>query len=230
MTSLSPIRVMLVVPENNTTMHHELLAWLPIGSSCEVVRVPRGKGLLTQETLPAYKESTIAVCQEGADSKFDIVAYGCTAAGFILGPQGDREMAERIALVTGKPVVTTAASMVQALQAINAKKISLLTPYQDNVNDQLKLFLLAGDIHVQHFDSFYAPDVIALGNITAKQVQERATTLFAKDVDALFIACSQLPTLEILDKLSQTFKKPVLSSIQVTAKALINHSSLKAPS
>jgi len=230
MTSLSPIRVMLVVPENNTTMHHELLAWLPIGSSCEVVRVPRGKGLLTQETLPAYKESTIAVCQEGADSKFDIVAYGCTAAGFILGPKGDREMAERIASVTGKPVVTTAASMVQALQAINAKKISLLTPYQDNVNDQLKLFLLAGDIHVQHFDSFYAPDVIALGNITAKQVQERAATLFAKDVDALFIACSQLPTLEILDKLSQTFKKPVLSSIQVTAKALINHSSLKAPS
>ena len=230
MTSLSPIRVMLVVPENNTTMHHELLAWLPIGSSCEVVRVPRGKGLLTQETLPAYKESTIAVCQEGADSKFDIVAYGCTAAGFILGPQGDREMAERIASVTGKPVVTTAASMVQALQAINAKKISLLTPYQDNVNDQLKLFLLAGDIHVQHFDSFYAPDVIALGNITAKQVQERAATLFAKDVDALFIACSQLPTLEILDKLSQTFKKPVFSSIQVTAKALINHSSLKAPS
>jgi maleate cis-trans isomerase len=139
-------------------------------------------------------------------------------------------MAERIASVTGKPVVTTAASMVQALQAINAKKISLLTPYQDNVNDQLKLFLLAGDIHVQHFDSFYAPDVIALGNITAKQVQERAATLFAKDVDALFIACSQLPTLEILDKLSQTFKKPVLSSIQVTAKALINHSSLKAPS
>jgi maleate cis-trans isomerase len=229
MTSLPPIRVMLVVPENNTTMHHELLAWLPQGSSCEVVRVPRGKGLLTQETLPSYKDSTITVCQEAADAKFDIVAYGCTAAGFILGPQGDREMAERIASVTGKPVVTTAASMVQALQAINAKKISLLTPYQDHVNDQLKLFLLAGDIQVQHFDSFYAPDVIALGNITAKQVHDRATSLLARDVDALFIACSQLPTLEILDKLSQTFKKPVLSSIQVTATALINHSSLKAP-
>ena len=120
--------------------------------------------------------------------------------------------------------------MVQALQAINAKKISLLTPYQDNVNDQLKLFLSAGDIHVQHFDSFYAPDVIALGNITAKQVQEKAITLFAQDVDALFIACSQLPTFEILEALSDALKKPVLSSIQVTAKALLNHSSIKASS
>jgi maleate cis-trans isomerase len=230
MLSLSPIRVMLVVPENNTTMHHELLAWLPKGSSCEVVRVPRGKGLLTQETLPAYKESTITVCQKAAGLKFDIVAYGCTAAGFILGPEGDREMADRIASVTGKPVVTTAASMVQVLQAINAKKISLLTPYQDHVNNQLKLFLNAGDIHVQHFDSFYAPDVIALGNITAKQVHEKAITLFAQDVDALFIACSQLPTFEILEALSDAFKKPVLSSIQVTAKALLNYSSLKAPS
>jgi maleate cis-trans isomerase len=214
---------MLVVPENNTTMHQELLHWLPIGSSCEVVRVPRGKGLLTSESLPSYKNATIEVCDQSANDAFDIVAYGCTAAGFILGPDGDREMAQRIESVTGKPVVTTAHSMVQALQEIGAKNISLLTPYHDHVNDQLKLFLKSGGIEVRNFDSFYAQDVIALGKITAEQVQEKAKTLFSDDIDALFIACSQLPTQEVLHPLSSLLGKPVLSSIQVTAQYLNQH-------
>ena len=221
--STNPLHVMLVVPENNTTMHQELLHWLPKGSSCEVVKVPRGKGLLTTESLPAYKSSTIEVCEQAAKLDLDIVAYGCTAAGFILGPEGDREMAQRIGEVTGKPVVTTAYSMVQALQEIGAKNISLLTPYQDHVNDQLKLFLKSGGIEVRHFDSFYAQDVIALGQITAEQVAEKAKTLFSDDIDALFIACSQLPTQEVLHPLSLLLGKPVLSSIQVTAQYLNQH-------
>jgi maleate cis-trans isomerase len=219
------LNVMLVVPENNSTMHHELLAWLPEGSSCEVVRVPRGKGLLTKETISSYKESTLDVCRLSTKEHFDIVAYGCTAAGFILGPAGDREMAKNIEAITGKTVVTTARSMVQALKDIGAQSISLLTPYQDLVNDQLKQFLLSEGIEVKYFDSFYAPDVITLGKITADEVSVKAKTLFAKDVDALFIACSQLPTLEIVDSLTQEFGKPVLSSIQVTAKYLITTTS-----
>ena len=36
--------------------------------------------------------------------------------------------------------------------------------------------------------------------------------------DALFIACSQLPTRDIIEPLRQALKLPVLSSIQVTAE------------
>ena len=37
------------------------------------------------------------------------------------------------------------------------------------------------------------------------------------DADALFIACSQLPTRDILDDLERDFGKPVWSSIKATA-------------
>jgi hypothetical protein len=39
----APIRVGLMVPENNTTIAHEMLAWLPPGSSIDLNRIPRGK-------------------------------------------------------------------------------------------------------------------------------------------------------------------------------------------
>jgi maleate cis-trans isomerase len=178
------LRVLLIVPENNTTMHPELLQQLPEGSHCEILKIPRGKGLLTKETIGDYKESTISLCEKLDNAKFDIVAYGCTAAGFILGPDGDAEMAQRISHATGKPVVTTASSMTQALSELGAKNISLLTPYSEHVNVQLKSFCDHSQIQVQHFDSFYAPDTTALGQITSEQVREKAQTLFADDIDA----------------------------------------------
>lgn len=213
-----PLRVGLMVPINNTTMEGEMLGWLPEGSTCRTLRIPRGQGLLTEETLPAYRDAAIALAQQFNETPLDVIAYGCTAAGFILGPKGDADIAQSLAQVTGLPVVTTARSMMLALKAQGANNISLLTPYQDDVNSRLRAFLQSEDIEVGHFDSFYAPDVVALGQITESQVAERAKTLCKPDADAMFIACSQLPTLNVVDALSQSWGKPVLSSIQVTAQ------------
>jgi maleate cis-trans isomerase len=226
-----PLHIGLMVPINNTTMEAEMLGWLPEGSTCKTLRIPRGKGLLTEETLPAYRDAAIELAKQFNESPLDVIAYGCTAAGFILGPKGDADIARSLAETTGLPVVTTARSMMLALQELGATNISLLTPYQDDVNIRLRDFLGSGDIAVGHFDSFYAADVVALGQITETQVAERAQPLCANDVDAMFIACSQLPTLNVVDPLSAAWGKPVLSSIQVTAKlamqATLNNSVAK---
>ena len=56
-----------------------------------------------------------------------------------------------------------------------------------------------------------------LAKITAADVARMARATMHGDCDALFIACSQLPTFDILDGLSAEFARPVLSSIQATA-------------
>jgi maleate cis-trans isomerase len=211
-------RVGLMVPINNSTMESELLAWLPAGSSCATQRIPRGKGLLTPETLPEYTAKALSLAQAFDDPAIDIVAYGCTAAGFISGPAGDAALAAGIAAASGKSVVTTARSMVLALQEIGARRIALVTPYLDAVNTQLKAFLAHGGIAVKRFNSFYAQTTDELGSITAPQVAQLARDTMADDCDALFIGCSQLPTHEILDDLARDFGRPALSSIQATAQ------------
>lgn len=217
-SSNRPLRMGLMVPANNTTMEIELPGWLPPGSSCRTLRIPRGQGLLTEETLPAYRLAAIELSREFAGMDLDVVVYGCTAAGFILGPAGDASIAQDLHAATGKPVVTTARSMMLALGELGAKSISLLTPYDDHVNERLRLFLQSGHVSVRYFDSFYAPDVMALGRITEQQVIERAEPLCRDEADALFIACSQLPTLHAVAQLSEAWGKPVMSSIQVTAR------------
>jgi maleate cis-trans isomerase len=212
----TPLRIGLMVPSNNTTMEGELSAWLP-RSTVTTVKIPRGPGLLTAETIPAYRDSAIALARQYFGQGFDLIAYGCTAAGFISGPAGDAELSAMLTAATGLPVVTTARAMVNALQHDQAKRIAVVTPYQDSVNAQLTAFLRHGGIEVVRLETFRAPDVAALGRITAEEVRALARATMERDCDALFIGCSQLPTHAILDDLRAEFDRPAWSSIRATA-------------
>jgi maleate cis-trans isomerase len=217
-TQGAPLKVGLMVPVNNTTMEVELPAWLPVGSIVTTVKIPRGPGMLTREAVPAYRDSAIELARRhfrGGD--FDLIAYGCTAAGFLSGPAGDAELSAMLTEATGLPVVTIARAMVRALQHEKAKRIAVVTPYLDAVNTQLEAFLNDGGIEVVRLDSFRAPDTATLGRITADQVRTLARATMGPDCDALFIGCSQLPTHAILAGLQAQFDRPAWSSISATA-------------
>jgi maleate cis-trans isomerase len=216
----NPPHIALMVPINNTTMATELVGWLPSGANCQTLKIPRGQGLLTRETIPAYKAQALALAQTLVGQPIQALAYGCTAASFLSGAQGDAELCAELTQLIGKPVVTTASAMVKALQAQGAQRIGLVTPYHDEVNDQLKRFLADGGIDVVSFDSLRAPNVDALGRITSTEVAQMARQVMTDGCDAMFIACSQLPTFDILQGLSAEFGRPVLSSIQATAQQL----------
>jgi maleate cis-trans isomerase len=207
----------LMVPINNTTMEKELLAWLPAGSRCDTRKIPRGQGLLTRETIPAYKAQALEIAKQFIDQPIELLAYGCTAASFLSGPEEDAALGDQLSRILGKPVVTTARAMVLALQAQRARRIALVTPYLDEVNQQLHRYLGQSGIEVSAFDTLRAADVHALGRITSAQVATMARQVMRADCDAMFIACSQLPTVDILAPLSREFGCPVLSSIQATA-------------
>ena len=215
----SPVRIGLLVPENNTTMHLELPAWLPGGSSCQRTGISRSPGLLTLPDLDPYVDQAMHLAQ-AFHGEVDVTAYGCTAAGILAGPARDAAIGKRLSEVTAVPAVTTAGSMIAWLRAQGARRIALVTPYSDSVNADLTRFLGDASIDVHALSSFKAAGVAELGRITAAQVEARAVDLMqgqGDGCDALFIGCSQLPTQSILDGLRARFGCPVSSSIHATA-------------
>ena len=211
------MKIGLMVPANNTTMEDELLAWLPAGTSCRTLRIPRQKGLLTQDDIPGYVGQAESMAQAFAREPIDLVVYGCTAAGILAGPERDRAIAASLYAITGWPVVTTASSMVASLQEDRAGDIALVTPYQDEVNERLKAFLAHSEIRVRSMRSLGATNVEELGAIGAEAVAALARETVDGECDALFIACSQLPTRAIVGPLEREFHRPVWSSIKATA-------------
>jgi maleate cis-trans isomerase len=212
-----PVSAGLLVPANNTTMEPELLAWLPEGSSCHTVRIPRGKGTLGAADLPEYLAHATTLARQFAKEDLDIVIYGCTAAGFLAGPARDAEVAAELAKVTGKRVVTTASAMTAALDHLGARRIALITPYRDAVNERLEAFLSTAGIATEVLSSFGAETVDALAAITGPQVAARTRGAMRPGIEAVFIACSQLPTHAIIPELERDLGVPVWSSIRATA-------------
>lgn len=210
------LKIGLMVPANNTTMEPELRAWLD-GAPCRTLRIPRGKGLLGPAEIPAYVEQALELAKAYDPAQTDIVAYGCTAAGFIGGPARDAEIQQKLAAITGKPVVTTASAMIAVLRDIGAQRVAVVTPYLDLVNQRLCAYLGQSGITVTKLASFKAETTDELAAITPQQIAALARETMTPDADAMFIACSQLPTRDILDDLERGFGKPVWSSIKATA-------------
>jgi maleate cis-trans isomerase len=118
---------------------------------------------------------------------------------------------------TSLPVITTARAMISALRHDKVHRIAVVTPYSDMINTQLTAFLGSGNISVVRLNSFRAPNIAALGRITAEEVRDLARATMGSDCDALFIGCSQLPTRAILSGLEAEFARPAWSSIRATA-------------
>lgn len=210
------LKLGLMVPANNTTMEAELCAWLD-GADCRTLRIPRGKGLLGPAEIPAYVAQALELARGYDPAQTDIVAYGCTAAGFIGGPARDAEIQQQLAAITGKPVVTTANAMIEVLRHIGAQRIAVVTPYLDPVNERLRAYLAQSGISVLKLASFRAETTDELAAITAEQIAALARETMTPEADALFIACSQLPTRDIVGELELAFGRPVWSSIKATA-------------
>lgn len=210
------VKLGLMVPANNTTMEPELRAWMD-GAPCRTLRIPRGKGLLGPAEIPAYVEQALELAKTYDPAQTDIVAYGCTAAGFIGGPARDAEIQQKLTVITGKPVVTTASAMIAVLKHIGAQRVAVVTPYLDTVNERLRHYLAQSGITVTRLESFKAGTTDALAAITPQQIIALARETMTADADALFIACSQLPTKDILEALERDFARPVWSSIKATA-------------
>jgi maleate cis-trans isomerase len=181
------------------------------------LRIPRQQGLLTQADIPAYVGKAESLAERFGEKPVDLVVYGCTAAGILAGPQRDAAIASSLEKITGSPVVTTASSMIAALRKEDAKDIALVTPYSDEVNAQLEAFLTRSEIRVRRMKSLGAANVEALGAIGANEVAGLARETMDAGCDALFIACSQLPTRAIVGPLEKEFRRPVWSSIKATA-------------
>ena len=168
------IKTLIVVPENNSTMEPEISALCPALAPIQVARVKRPPRTLLLEDLPAYAEATVDAIAPFAAEPLDLVIYGCTAAGFLGGPDGNARMVERLRERTGAAVVSTAGAMIEALRGAGVAATAVVTPYLQPVNDGLRAYLEFSGIAVETLNSFFCKTTAALGAIDEDQVLELA--------------------------------------------------------
>jgi len=144
--------------------------------------------------------------------KINTVAYGCTSGTIAIG---EDKVKEKIQLAKpGCHVTTPITSAIKAFNKMNVKKIALFTPYPESVNKTISEYFIKKNINVMSFSTFNLDLDVDFARVDPKYLSEILTKLNINDADALFVSCTALPALEILNEVEKKINKPVFSSNQ----------------
>jgi maleate isomerase len=126
----------------------------------------------------------------------------------------DRDLGKKLSEKFGVPVAAGLTAEVEALKAMNCKKLVIGTPYPEELNDRLKRHLEASGFEVLQIAGYGVRKNADLTDLPVHASYKIAKRLYAKgrDADGVFIACPRWPTLPDVEVLEQEIKKPVVTS------------------
>ena len=177
-----------------------------------VNRIHNENPLTTENLLKMYEQIESITEKILPGEKISTVAYACTSGTIAIG---EDKVKEKIQLAKpGCHVTTPITSAIKAFNKMNVKKISVFTPYPESVNKTICEYLIKKNIDVMSFSTFNLDLDVDFARVDPKYLAKILTKLDIHDADALFVSCTALPALEILDEVEKKINKPVFSSNQ----------------
>lgn len=217
----------LIVLQSDETIEPDMRRLIPPEVELLVSRVPSGTSV-SQDSLAAM-ESVLAqaasLLPNGA--RLSVTGYGCTSGTAQIGPTRISELV-RAGVQTPK-VTEPVSAVISACRALDLRKIGLISPYVRSVSDRLTEVLGTNGIEVPCFASFNEPLEENVARIAPDAIVAAACEMArTEEADVIFLSCTNLRTLDIIDEIEAETGKAVLSSNQVLAWNLLRLAGLSA--
>ena len=169
---------------------------------------------LTSENLKKMSNSITEISDDILpNEKLDCVVYGCTSGTIA---SGYSSIKKKINLAKPEAKVTTpSTAAINALKKLGLKKISIFTPYLKALNDEVVDYFKKENFEITTNSYFDISNDLDIGKVDENYLYETLSEMDLGEAEALFISCTALPALSIIDKLEKKLNKIVLSSNQV---------------
>jgi maleate isomerase len=206
-------RIGTIVPSVNSCSEPQFRLMAPDGVEFYVTRLPLRRG--TREELVAMADAAVPAARLLADVGPDLILFHCTAATVIGGRGYGEAIARRISAETGRPALVTSIAVVEALRALDARRVTLVTPYDRETTEAEADFVRA-----------YGFEVAAQVALELEPAQFpahtpddwRATVAEAvdDDADAIFLSCTNIRAIEAIAAIERATGRPVVTSNQAS--------------
>ena len=168
---------------------------------------------LTKENLIKMSDKVTEVTKDILpDQDLDCVVYGCTSGTIAAGHTSIEKKVKEAKPMADVSTPSTAA--LKALKKLNIKKISIFTPYSKKLNDDVIDYFESEGFEVTSNSYFDIQDDYDIGKVDQDYLYDVLSKKDLNGADALFVSCTALPVLEIIDKLEKKLNTVVLSSNQ----------------
>ena len=205
----------LIVLQVDETVERDFRRLLAPEVTLHVTRIPSGDNL-TPDTIAAMERALPrAAALLPPAAAFGAVGYACTSGATLIGAA---RVAELVRGATGAATVTDPLSAaVAALDAVGARSIPLISPYIEPVAEPIRRAFETAGFEVPAAVSFGEAVEARVARIDAASVRAAARDAATAGADAIFLSCTNLRTLAVIDGLEAELRRPILSSNQVLA-------------
>lgn len=209
------VRLGMVVPFD-MALDREYWQFLPDRVSVHVTRLPIIE-------LPYGVEHALSVAEPVAMREAiqtlvriepEAIGFGCTSGSFVGGVAFERGIRATMEAAGARVAVTPVSGLVDALHALGARRVGLGTPYEVPVATTLWDYLVEAGFEPVSLENLGLDDeeeVLAASDELVFDLAERA---MRSNADAVFIACTNLPTYAVLGEVERKLGVPVLSANQ----------------
>jgi maleate isomerase len=214
-------RIGLMIPSSNTMMEPDFTAGLPAGWTLHTARMymedttARGEyRMLDEFALPAARDLGTA--------RPHVVVFGCTSAGALRGNDYDTALCERISELTGAPTVSTIQSVRTAIERSGARRVGIITPYVDELNDRIRASIEADGVEVVRIAGLQMTENFQIARVPAAAIIDfAARQMSGLDIDLLFASCTNFGAMAAIDELAARLHCPVVTSNAAVLAAAI---------
>jgi maleate isomerase len=205
----------VIIPSTNTVVEDEYNEMRVPGVSFHAGRIIRSETLDSDATFETFLEDLrtelpFAVANV-MTARPDHLVMGMSAETFWGGAAGNDRFEAWIHELSGLRVATGATACRAALEAVGAKRIGVITPYQAVGDAQVARYFTEMGFEVGAVKGLRCPTATAIAEVEPEAVRRSLLAVDSPDVDALVQVGTNLPAVRVAAEVESEVGKPVIA-------------------
>jgi len=154
-------------------------------------------------------------------AKVEIVILAQTSASLFADGYDD-VVTKRMSAGAGVPAITSAQAVGRAVRALGARRIAIVSPYSETVNQRAAHYFKAKHgLDTITLEGFGATDAYAIGQLGPQNARDAFARIDRPEIEVFVVPGGNFPTMASVATWEREFKKPVVTTNQASFWAML---------
>jgi len=212
-------RIGLIIPSSNRMTEPQFHRYAPTGVAIHIARVQMtGRH---KKPIAQLLDDIGRAASSLADARCNPIVFHCTGTAMAEGKDGEAALVRRVAQESGAVSFSTAQAIVEALNEMGMRRVVLLSPYPQAVNDHEREFLGEHGIEVVRDVALNVGSSDEYIRVPVTRWIELAREHARVPADGFFLSCTNTTQIEAIEAIERETGKPAINSNQATLWAAL---------
>ena len=206
----------VLIPSTNTTVEIECRL-LPLTYQAHIGRLMSSGGSFA----PSRDDDIDYQSRLLGTAKVEMVILAQTSASLFADDYDDIVM-KRMSAGAGVVALTSAQAVGRAVRALGARRIAIVSPYSESVNDRAaRYFKVTHGLETIALEGFGATDAYAIGQLGPQNARDTFARIDRSEIEVFVVPGGNFPTMSSVAAWEREFGKPVVTTNQASFWAML---------